>query len=45
MEMFFMGAQMDWVTTGVVEAGQEKIDKALTAYIYTAMEPGQHYRI
>jgi gag-polypeptide of LTR copia-type len=45
MEMFFMGVQMDWVTTGVVEAGQDKLDKALTAYIYTAMEPGQRYRI
>ena len=45
MEMFFMGVQMDWVTTGVVESGQDKLNKALTAYIYTAMEPEQYYHI
>jgi hypothetical protein len=37
MEMFFMGIQADWVTSGELELGQAKLDKALIAYIYSSM--------
>lgn len=45
MEMFFLGAQAEWVTSGVVEAGHEKLDKSLIAYIYASLEPEQRYRL
>lgn len=45
MEMFFLGAGADWVTSGTVEKGQGKLDKSLVAYIFAAMEPDQRFRI
>ena len=45
MEMFLMGAQTDWVTTGTVPAGKEGLDKALVAYIFASMEPDQRFRL
>jgi hypothetical protein len=45
MEMFFLGIQADWVTSGELETHQAKLDKALVAYIYSSMEPEQRYRI
>jgi len=45
MEMFFLGAQAEWVTTGTIETGQEKLDKSLVAFIFASLEPEQRFRI
>ncbi|KAG6891926.1 hypothetical protein C0993_005586, partial [Termitomyces sp. T159_Od127] len=45
MEMFFMGLGADWVSSGTVDDADLKMDKALVAYIFAAMEPEQRYCI
>ncbi len=45
MEMFFLGANAEWVTSGTIEIGQEKLDKSLVAYIFAALAPEQRYRL
>jgi len=45
MQMFFLGAQAEWVTSGKVPYGQAAIDKSLIAFVYATLEPEQRYRI
>ena len=45
MEMFFMGSQTDWVTSGNVPAGQEGLNKSLITYIFASMEPDQQFHL
>ncbi|KAG6861286.1 hypothetical protein C0995_001840 [Termitomyces sp. Mi166 len=45
MEMLSIGVRADWVTSGTVAKEEEKIDKALVAYIYASIESEQCYHI